>query len=173
RVWTAIRSRLGFGDAARPGFWNSLAFWRMSSFATGLLALALVVAVGLPRQAAVPEAGQMVVVMNDLATRKPAMTASWEMGREGDRTMRIRVMGHAEMAANTSWELWIVPNGDGKPISLGLITTHETQVMKIPAAMGAKLDAGRGLAMSVEPAGGSPTGAPTGPVLYAGENLRI
>jgi anti-sigma-K factor RskA len=68
--------------------------------------------------------------------------------------------------------MWILPEGDGKPISLGLITTHETQVMRIPAAMAAKLDAAPGLAMSVEPAGGSPTGLPTGPVLYMGKSIK-
>ena len=92
--------------------------------------------------------------------------------RSRDRMMRIRVMGHAEMGPNTSWEMWILPEAGGKPISLGLITTHETQVMKIPAALAAKLDAAPGLAMSVEPAGGSPTGIPTGPVLYVGNSIK-
>lgn len=172
RVWAAIRTRLRMGQPAPSGFWNNLSFWRLSSLASGLLALALVVAIGLPRHEPAGEASRMVVVMNDVATKKPAMTASWEPDQPGGRTLRIRVMGHAEMAANTSWELWIVPNGDGKPISLGLITTHETQVMKIPAAMAARLDAARGLAMSVEPAHGSPTGQPTGPVLYAGDCVK-
>jgi anti-sigma-K factor RskA len=53
-----------------------------------------------------------------------------------------------------------------------LITTHETQVVRIPDSLAAKLDAAYGLAMSVEPAGGSPTGLPTGPVLYAGECVK-
>jgi len=68
--------------------------------------------------------------------------------------------------------LWMLPGGDQKPVSLGLITTHETQVVKIPEALAAKLDSAHGLAMSVEPAGGSPTGLPTGPVLCAGESIR-
>ena len=76
------------------------------------------------------------------------------------------------MASNTAWELWMLPGGEQKPVSLGLITTHETQVVKIPEALAARLDAAYGLAMSVEPAGGSSTGLPTGPVLYAGECLK-
>jgi anti-sigma-K factor RskA len=76
------------------------------------------------------------------------------------------------MAPNTAWELWMLPGGDQKPVSLGLITTHETQVVKIPEALAVKLDAAQGLAMSVEPAGGSPTGSPSGPVLYAGECIK-
>ena len=172
RVWQAIKARLKIGQSVRPGFWENLSFWRVSSFASGLLALALVVFVAVPRPEAPVEAGRMVVVMNDLATKKPAMTASWEPGQSGGRLLRIRTIGHAEMGPNTAWELWMLPGGDQKPVSLGLITTHETQVVKIPAALAARLDATNGLAMSVEPAGGSPTGLPTGPVLYAGECIK-
>lgn len=176
RVWNAIAKRLRLVPASRPGFWNSLSFWRMASFASAVLVVGLVV-VGTfkheaPVQTAQVNAGRMVVVMNDVATNKPAMTASWDMGGPGDRMMRIRVMGHAEMGPNTSWEMWILPEAGGKPVSLGLITTHETQLMKIPAAMAARLDAAPGLAMSVEPAGGSPTGLPTGPVLYVGNSIK-
>jgi len=172
RVWQGIKTRLQLGGKGKAGFWENLSFWRVSSFASGLLALALIVFVAVPIPQTPVEAGRMVVVMNDLATRKPAMTASWEPGQRGGRTLRIRVIGHAEMAANTAWELWMLPGGDQKPVSLGLITTHETQVVKIPDALAARLDAAQGLAMSVEPAGGSPTGLPTGPVLYAGESIK-
>ena len=172
RVWQAIKARLKIGQALRSGFWESLSFWRVSSFASALLALALIVMVAAPKPETPVDAGRMVVVMNDLATRKPAMTASWEPGQGAGRTLRIRVIGHAEMAPNTAWELWMLPDGGQKPVSLGLITTHETQVVKIPQALAVKLDAALGLAMSVEPAGGSPTGLPTGPVLYAGDCIK-
>ena len=172
RVWQAIKVRTKIGGVARSGFWQSLSFWRVSSFASALFALALIVFIAAPKPDAPLNAGKMVVVMNDLATNKPAMAASWEAGQRGGRTLRIRVMGHAEMAPNTAWELWLLPGGDQKPVSLGLITTHETQVVKILEALAAKLDAAQGLAMSVEPAGGSPTGLPTGPVLYAGECVK-
>ncbi len=172
RVWQEIKTRLRIGQAVRPGFWESLSFWRVSSFASALLALALIVMVAVPKPETAQDAGRMVVVMNDLATKKPAMTASWKPGQHGSHTLRIRVIGHAEMAPNTAWELWMLPGGDQKPVSLGLITTHETQVVNIPETLAAKLDAAHGLAMSVEPAGGSPTGLPTGPVLYAGECIK-
>ena len=172
RVWQAIKARLRIRQTVRTGFWESLSFWRVSSFASGLLALALIVLVAAPKLETAQDAGRMVVVMNDLATRKPAMTASWEPGQRGSRALRIRVIGHAEMAPNTAWELWMLPGGEQKPVSLGLITTHETQVVTIPETLAAKLDAAHGLAMSVEPAGGSPIGLPTGPVLYAGECIK-
>ena len=169
RVWLAIESRIRPPGQARSGFWGSLWFWRLSSMASGLLALALLVMVAVPRLDQAPGGGnRMVVVMNDLKTRNPAMTVSWQPGKSGKRVMRIRVIGHAEMAPGTAWELWMLPGEDQKPVSLGLITTHDNQSLVVPAPLAAKLDRAQGLAMSVEPAGGSPTGLPTGPVLYAG-----
>jgi len=168
RVWQAIESRIHPGRQAGPGFWESLSFWRISSFASGLVALALLILVALP---GVPPADdtRMVVVMNDLQTSNPAMTVSWEPRKPGKRVMRIRVIGHADMAPGTAWELWMLPGTEQKPVSLGLITTHDAQIVIVPEPLAAKLDGAEGLAMSVEPAGGSPTGLPSGPVLYAGK----
>lgn len=178
RVWQQIESRVHppKGDA---GLWRSLAFWRFSSFASGLLAVALLVTAYLPGGPVPGGAGpampapMMVVVMNDLESRSPAMTVSWEPGAApGQRVMRLRVIGHAEMGPGTAWELWMLPGGDARPVSLGLITTHETQTVVVPEALAGALDAAEGLAMSVEPEGGSPTGLPTGPVLYAGQCIK-
>ena len=168
RVWQAIESRIRPGRQARPGFWESLSFWRISSFASGLVVLALLILVALP---GVPPADdtRMVVVMNELQTSNPAMTVSWEPRKPGNRVMRIRVIGHADMAPGTAWELWMLPGKEQKPVSLGLITTHDAQTVIVPESLAAKLDGAEGLAMSVEPAGGSPTGLPSGPVLYAGK----
>ena len=169
RVWQAIESRIRPGNRARPGLWKSLSFWRLSSIASGLVALVLLLLIAVPRPGAPPTDGtRMVVVMNDLKTRNPAMTVSWDPSKPGKRVMRIRVIGHAEMAPGTAWELWMLPGKDQKPVSLGLITTHDAQTVIVPEPLAAKLDQAQGLAMSVEPAGGSPTGLPTGPVLYAG-----
>lgn len=173
RVWQAIESRIRPGRQARPGIWESLSFWRFSSIASGLVALALLILMALPGPEAPPADGtRMVVVMNDLKTRDAAMTASWEPGKPGKRVMRIRVIGHADMAPGTAWELWMLPGEDQKPVSLGLITTHDAQTVIVPEPLAAKLDQAQGLAMSVEPAGGSPTGLPTGPVLYAGQCVK-
>ena len=49
RVWQAIETRLRIRQAVRPGFWENLAFWRVSSFASGLLVLALIVMVEIGR----------------------------------------------------------------------------------------------------------------------------
>jgi anti-sigma-K factor RskA len=174
RVWQAIRARIHPAQARRPGLLANLAFWRFSSLASGLLALGLLIIVVLPdRQGTIEPESRMVVVMNDVQTARPAMTATWEPGRpDKERTIRIRVIGHAEMAQGTAWELWLLPGPDRPPVSLGLITTHETQTLVVPAALASALDSAAGLAMSVEPGGGSPTGSPSGPILYTGDCIK-
>ncbi len=128
------------------------------------VALAVFLAVLTPTRYA-PET--MVVVMSD-ADASPAMTVSWPMHQKGEPKLRIRVLGHPEMPAGTAWELWMLPGGDQKPVSLGLIGTDPTQELTIPRRLAPLIDGASGLAMSVEPSGGSPTGLPTGPVLYKG-----
>jgi anti-sigma-K factor RskA len=76
------------------------------------------------------------------------------------------------MAPDTAWELWMLPGGDKPPVSLGLISTHETQTLTVAEQLAPRLDEAWGLAMSLEPKGGSPTGVPTGPVLYKGQCVR-
>jgi anti-sigma-K factor RskA len=57
-------------------------------------------------------------------------------------------------------ELWIIPAG-GKPRPVGMISG----VRSLTLAGG---EAKATFAVSLEPAGGSPTGAPTGPVIATG-----
>lgn len=166
-VWRSIERRLGRRRAGGWGrLWDSLGFWRGSAAAAlaGMLALAVGLALLLPRLGA---SDMMVVVMSD-DRASPAMTVSWRVDDRGSKRLRIRVLGHASMDAGTAWELWMLPGGDAKPVSLGLISTHETQHLEIPGELAAAVDAAYGMAMSVEPEGGSPTGRPTGPVLYSG-----
>ncbi len=169
RVWRAIESRI---RGRRRGLWQSLPFWRglSATSAAALVMVAVYAGVWLPRL----EAGKeyMVVVMSDPQSR-PMMTVSWPIQERNKAKLRIRVIGHQEMAPGTAWELWMLPGGDRKPHSLGLITTHETQEVEIPAALLPVVNAAWGMAMSVEPHGGSPSGVPSGPVLYSGQCTKI
>ncbi|SLN40147.1 anti-sigma factor [Roseisalinus antarcticus] len=61
-------------------------------------------------------------------------------------------------------ELWLIA-GEAAPVSLGLLPEAETALFSLPEGLDI---AGALLAVSDEPPGGSPTGAPTGDVLAAG-----
>ncbi|MDO6589073.1 hypothetical protein DS901_04550 [Loktanella sp. D2R18] len=60
-------------------------------------------------------------------------------------------------------EMWLIA-GDDAPISLGLLPDAQTGQVQIAADLAARV-AGGILALSDEPLGGSPTGAPTGDVV--------
>jgi len=69
-------------------------------------------------------------------------------------------------AAGRAFELWaIVP--DAAPVSLGVLPAGDRMRVVLPADLRGRA-ADITLAISDEPAGGSPTGAPTGEVLAAG-----
>lgn len=65
-------------------------------------------------------------------------------------------------------ELWVIP-ADGTPRSLGTLRGTAREQMVPGASAVAHLQQGATLAVSVEPAGGSPTGLPTGPVVATGQ----
>jgi len=167
RVWQAIQQRIA-PRSQRARVWNSLGFWRGTGLASSLAAalLAAVLLFAPPRE-------MMVVVMSDDHAH-PAITVSWKPAQMmGEKRLRVRVMGHQTMAPDTTWELWMMPPGGGNPVSLGLINTHETQTVMVPPQLQEAINRAAGLAMSVEPMGGSPTGLPTGPVLYKGPRIQL
>ena len=167
RVWRSIERSIGWRP--RPAaIWDSLGFWRGSALAT--TAIAVVLAISLLTLA--PTQETMVVVLSDDQSR-PALTVSWASEQSGDKQLRVRVIGHQTMPADTAWELWMLPGRDQKPVSLGLINTHETQTLSVPARVAQVINAADALAMSVEPLGGSPTGLPTGPVLFQGRCTKL
>ena len=59
------------------------------------------------------------------------------------------------------------------PKSLGVIPDSGVGRVALPATPDVSLANVPALAVSLEPAGGSPTGAPTGPVLYSGKVERF
>jgi anti-sigma-K factor RskA len=64
-----------------------------------------------------------------------------------------------------SYELWMLP-GNGKPIAMGLMNSTGSASEIVNPEVIAAITGAKGLAISIEPEGGSPTGQPTGPVVY-------
>jgi anti-sigma-K factor RskA len=78
----------------------------------------------------------------------------------------------AYIPTGKAYELWVVPAG-GAPKSLGVLATNGTADHQVSADILPYLKQGALLAISLEPPGGSPTGAPTGPVLMSGKIVRV
>ena len=89
--------------------------------------------------------------------------------RLGDQHGRRHILATAALTypANRC-RIQIVP-ADGKPRPLGLLRADATVTIAVPANLAALTVGNAVLAVSLEPPGGSPTGAPTGPVIGTGK----
>lgn len=98
-------------------------------------------------------------VIASLATTDAALV--YEARHDGSNLRVTRVAGTGAPEGQTH-ELWVIAP-DAAPVSLGLLGSDPLDV-EYPRPPGGWI-----LAVSVEPAGGSPTGAPTGPVILTAE----
>lgn len=165
RVWTAIAQRLGLGETSRQvrGWWSRLDLWRGLAVASTLAAIALGVALVAGR---IEAPGPSLVVVLAGPDARPALIAT---AAPNERTLSLKAVGPVQVPADRVLELWALPEG-AAPRSLGLIPASGSGRLTLPEAALTRIPA---LAVSLEPAGGSPTGAPTGPVLYSGRIERI
>ncbi|MGN6278788.1 MAG: anti-sigma factor [Sphingomonas sp.] len=83
----------------------------------------------------------------------------------------IRTADSPSVADGKSAELWLI-GADGVPKAVGLLAETGPSQWHYPLARRAELAQGATLAISIEPAGGSPTGKPTGPVVASGVLLE-
>ena len=155
RVWRNIKTRLGMQAVSR---W-SLTFWRNLGLVSTAAALMLAVYIAI-----VPlrtPALTYVALINDTQA-KPA----WVVSASGSQ-LTIKSLAPRTLAANQSLQLWLLPTG-GKPVSLGLVPVTGSKTAALPTQVSGQFAHALAVAISLEPAGGSPTGQPTGPVLYQG-----
>lgn len=166
QVWRRVLERTG-GVTSAPRWQERLGLWRGLSLAA--MAAAIVMAIMLTlRPADVPAPQYVAVVNNEQSQPVWVVSADVERGRLSVRPINVAA------APNNAYELWVLPAGGAAPRSLGVLPVGGSTVETVlPAALGALLENAQGLAVSLEPPGGSPTGAPTGPVLYQAPMLRI
>lgn len=168
RVWDGVRSRLGFAEPrprATP-WWTSLGWWRGAAFASFAAALALAVTLFAPRAERPDEAIVVILAGQDA---KPVLVASAD---RGGRYLTVKAVAPVDVATEQALELWALPEGKD-PRSLGLIPASGIGRIALAAPAGIQFQGIPALAVSLEPAGGSPTGRPTGPVLFSGGVQRL
>lgn len=160
RVKSAINDRL-FQDQTEPSPWQRFGRW---IFGGGAVAAALAIAliVVLPQindPLAIDPTHRAEVSAEDNSL---IITAQFS-ANDGAFVVR-RVAGTP--ADGRDHEMWLIPEGATAPISLGVIPTGTEARIDIPRELRGQLTAAL-FAISDEPKGGSPTGAPTGAVLAA------
>jgi anti-sigma-K factor RskA len=156
-VWLQISRRLSIASGVTsrgPRRWRR---WSLAA-AASLIAIGLVVA--LLMQARHPPLQTIAVLGRDAA--QPL----WRIERTQELTaLTIEVVGSVHAAKDSAFELWALPRG-GSPVSLGILPVSGTTQRMLTAAQRAALLAADKIAVSVEPSGGSPTGSPTGPIIF-------
>jgi anti-sigma-K factor RskA len=169
RVWTAIQSRIqgrASTEGRRGSVWSNLALWRGLTLAGFATALALALVVLTPPPEAPTETMVAVLAGQDA---KPVLVASAD--RAG-RILTVKAISPLQPGADRALELWALL-ASGNPRSLGLIPATGLARLALPSPAGTALQDIPALAVSLEPAGGSPTGLPTGPVLYSGPLQKL
>ena len=165
-VWNGIEARIGARPAPsrRRRWWQGVTFWRGVSAFASVAAVSALTLLANPGPAQAP----IIVVLNPASPPVgggPDVAASFVASISGDgRAIVTRPLVKVAVQADHALELWAMPAA-GSPKSLGLIAADAATVVKRDKL----LDGTTGLAVSLEPPGGSPTGAPTGPVLYVGK----
>jgi anti-sigma-K factor RskA len=88
-----------------------------------------------------------------------------------NRTLVVRRVS-ATPENGRSYELWLIPNRSTTPRSLGVVGSDEFTQRTLPGNVDLDTLRSATFAVSLEPSGGSPSGAPTGPVLFTGKAVE-
>jgi len=155
-LWSRLALATGVGTQPRRSAWSSPGLWRGTTVGALALAAAFAAVALLPRLR--PQPQQSVAALAPLTS-----PATFVAQTQPDGRIVLTAVGPTQAAAGRDFELWALPQGATRPIPLGVISPGKRQ---FDSQQG--VQAQTQLLVSVEPTGGSPTGQPTGPVVYGG-----
>ncbi len=190
-VWPRIRSKLGWSPvvAARPGVWDSVAFWRGATLLATAASVAAIM-IGLqsrgpvaPQPPAVAQAPAVVVQpapVTEEAAARPVTVLARDDGSTGwiatvdvatGKVLMVPVPSPADAEGRVN-ELWLIPDGQA-PLSLGFVSNEKAHTIAMPITVRQALAVGGTLAITLEPEQGMPHAAPTGPIVAKGDIQQI
>ena len=137
--------------------------WRRIAIATSALAACLLLAIGV-QEVSRPQMPTTYVAVFQKDDASPAFLLTVDLTT---RVLSVRPVT-AEPPAGKSYQLWIASErSGGAPQSLGLIEGKQDSTQRALAAYDRATVERATFGISLEPAGGSPTGRPTGPAFHA------
>jgi anti-sigma-K factor RskA len=159
--------------------------WRRMTVLMGTIAALLAVYIGLnqfvpgllpfgPRPAQMvaqspgPAQQQLAARLVAVLQQEPTSPAFLLTVDPQSRTMVVRRVS-ATAEPGRSYELWLISSQFPAPRSLGLVGADEFTARPIPGNFDVATLRTASYAVSLEPSGGSPSGVPTGPVLFTGK----
>ncbi|MGH7122243.1 MAG: anti-sigma factor [Acetobacteraceae bacterium] len=160
-LWVRIEASTGKPELTQPvRIWRNVAFWRFAT--AGALALTAIFA-GLLISRPVSRPTLMATIAPTGKT-VPIFIAEVQPGG----ALLMRALSPVVVAKNKALELWALPAGATMPVALGVLPSTGRR-LQTASTLGNATE----LMISLEPPGGSPTGQPTGPVVYKGRLSRI
>ena len=168
----AVKARLDaalFGNdettATRLGsLMQSLVLWRAATALSLLALIGVVFSTLVDRPAPPPEPTRFAAAL--VSETSPANLLAVVDVDTGQLSLEGDLAPLADLDGRDP-ELWLI-GPDGVPVSLGVVVNSGARELTPAPQLLAQLTEGAVLAVSVEPEGGSPTGAPTGPVIALG-----
>lgn len=171
-LWIRIENAIAPARVRAPAkasawqtWWSSLGFWRAVA-ATGFVAasvVALLPSTGLFAPAA-PQYMVVLVAPNGTAP-------GWVVQTSGRDTLRLVPLGSTAVPEQRSLQFWTKADDWNAPVSLGLVQPGqplEVKLDQLPPLVPNQL-----FEITLEPYNGSPTGRPTGPILYIGRAVKL
>jgi len=155
--------------ASNDALWRRLRRWQW--IGGGAVAASAVLATVLGWKMLAPPAESVARYLAVLQAPQDRSTGWIVEVTHGKRVRLIPVGPTPPVPAGKALQFWTKAEGAAAPTSLGLITagrTTELPVAALPAVGERQL-----FELTLEPATGSPTGKPTGPVLFVGQTVRL
>lgn len=84
----------------------------------------------------------------------------------GNERAQVRLLNNVEIPSGKTIQVWTLPSQEMGPVSMGLLEGAHSAQLKGPDLPFPKVE--QLYELTLEPAGGSPTGRPTGPILSKG-----
>ena len=161
-----IKARIGGTNAVGPIRRPNP--WKPAALAASVAALLMTAVALRPVEAPpVPIATAPMIAAMALTDTNASQPALYDAD-----TGQVKMPGPMPIPAGRSAQLWVI-EGDAAPKPLGTFRAVGAGSYVAEARMGAVIKPGTVLAISIEPMGGSPTGAPTGPVIASGLLTKV
>jgi anti-sigma-K factor RskA len=137
----------------------------LAQFAPGLVPLGSRSSTGIAQSQGPAQLGARLVAVLQQEPTAPAFLLTVD---PQSRTLIVRRVS-ATPEPNRSYELWLISSQFPNPRSLGVVGGDEFTQRPIPGNFDVATLRAASYAVSLEPSGGSPSGVPTGPVLFTGK----
>jgi anti-sigma-K factor RskA len=150
------------GESAPDTERFSIVRWLAWTFGGSVVAAALAVAAVFLFTPQPPQLGGYAMLRED--SDNPSVVV---FQIDKDRRQIVLLAQAPSAGVGKDYELWVLPI-DKSPVSLGVLPAEQRVERPIDEMRAALIQPGTMLAVSLEPTGGSTSGAPTGPVLFTG-----